>query len=664
MSANELLPWVRRAVAPQAPADKPTPLDATREINDRPEDPQRRTLIQLLGLGGLVIAFGAGGVRRLDAAELAAGAAADPWSPHVYLRIAEDGIVTIVCHRSEMGQGIRTTMPMIIADEMEADWARCRVEQAVGDPKYGSQNTDGSTSIRDFLQKYRAAGATTRTLLEAAAAKEWNVDAADVFARQHEVVHRPTGRTKSFGALLATARTVAMPAPESVRIKRPAERRWQGKWMPSIDLVPMTTGTAVYGADLTLPGMKFAAIARPPVWGGKALAVDDTEARKVPGVERIVRVPETPIPGAFLPLGGVAVIAKNTWAAFRGRDALKITWDAGPNGSHDSKTYRAALEASIRAPGKPGRTHGDVAATLAAAQRKVSAEYHVPYLAHAPMEPLAAIARVQDGKVEAWAPTQSPNDARNTIADYLKVDKAHVTVHVTLLGGAFGRKSKPDFICEAAYLARETGAPVRVQWTREDDLRHSYYHAVAAHRFEAGLGDAGKVTAWLHRSAYPAIARPSRRTWPGATPDELANGASDIPFDVPNMSVEVCPAVAHSAHRLVPERERDPSRVRHRFVRRRAGARGGQGHRGLPARTHWAGPQGRPVQGRAGAIRRHQLRSAMGGASARNGTRAPRGRVGAASAAAGARRSRAVVVAASRCTAASSRTLRWSSRSR
>ncbi len=323
MSANEFLPWVRRAVAPETPVAEPAPLDAAQGSTDRPQDLQRRTFIQLVGMGGLVIAFGPGGVRRLEAAEPAAGTAADPWSPHVYVRIAADGIVTLVCHRSEMGQGIRTTMPMIIADEMEADWAKCRVEQAVGDPKYGSQNTDGSTSIRDFLQQYREAGATTRALLEAAAAREWDVDVTDVFARQHEVVHRPTGRTKSFGALVKTARTVAMPAPASVRIKRPGERRWQGNKMPSIDLVPMTIGSAVYGADLTLPGMKFAAIARPPVWGGKALTVDDTEARKVPGVERIVRIPETPIPGAFLPLGGVAVIAKNTWAAFRGRDALQ-----------------------------------------------------------------------------------------------------------------------------------------------------------------------------------------------------------------------------------------------------------------------------------------------------------------------------------------------------
>ncbi len=543
MSANEFLPWVRRAVAPQAPAEQPASLDATLDSVDRPHELQRRTFLQLLGMGGLVVAFGPGGVRRLDAAEPLATA---PWSPHVYVRVADDGIVTIVCHRSEMGQGIRTTMPMIIADEMEADWAKCRVEQALGDPKYGSQNTDGSTSIRDFLHKYREAGATTRALLEAAAASQWNVDAAEVFARQHEVVHRPTGRTKPYGELVTTARTIAMPAPASVRIKRPDERRWQGKKMPSIDLVPMTTGTAVYGADVSLPGMKVAVIARPPVWGGKVVSVDDSEARKVPGVERIVRIPETPIPGAFFPLGGVAVIAKNTWAALRGRDALKITWDAGPNGSHDSKSYRATLEASVRAPGKPGRTNGDAAAALAAAARKVSAEYHVPYLSHAQMEPLAAVARVKDGKVEAWAPTQSPNDARNTIAEYLKVDAANVTVHVTLLGGAFGRKSKPDFICEAAFLARETGAPVRVQWSREDDLRNSYYHAVAAHRLEAALDASGKVTAWLHRSAYPSISATFAPNLAGPTPDELTNGASDVPWDVPNMSVEVCPAVAHA----------------------------------------------------------------------------------------------------------------------
>lgn len=506
-------------------------------------DTRRRAALKVLGLGGLVLAIGPGGVRRLDAATL--DDAADPWAPHVYVKVADDGIVTILCHRSEMGQGIRTTMPMIIADEMEASWANCRVEQADGEQKYGSQNTDGSTSIRDFLPRYREAGATVRALFEDAAAKAWGVNASEVRAQQHEVVHQASGRKASFASLVAAARTLPMPPKERVRIKAPAERRWQGKKITSIDLVPMTTGTAVYGADVILPGMKVAVIARPPVWGGKVLRVDEAAALRVPGVEKVVRIPESPIPGAFLPLGGVAVVAKNTWAALRGRDALKITWEPGPNGTYDSKSYKAQLQAGVLQPGKPGRRTGDVNAALAQGTRKVSANYYMPHLSHAQMEPVAAIARVADGKVEAWAPTQSPFDARNTLAQYLKVDAANVTVHVTMLGGAFGRKSKPDFVCEAAFLAREVGAPVRVQWSREDDMRHSYYHSVAAHHLEAALDSSGKVTAWLHRSAYPAIGATFAPNVPGPTPDELINGASDVPWDVPNMSIEVCPAVAH-----------------------------------------------------------------------------------------------------------------------
>lgn len=514
-----------------------------------PVDTSRRDLLKLLGLGGLAFAVGPLGARRLDAAGLAPvvpDGAADPWEAHAYIRIADDGIVTITCHRSEMGQGIRTTMPMIIADEMEADWSRVHVEQALGDEKkYGSQNTDGSTSIRDFLSKYREAGATVRALMEDAAAAQWGVAATDVRAESGAVVHAASGRRLAYGALVASARALPMPAKERVRIKAPSERKWQGKKMTSIDLVPMTTGKAVYGADVILPGMKVAVIARPPVWGGKVVNVDDSAALKVPGVERVVRIPEGPMPGAYLPVGGVAVIAKNTWAAMRGRDALKVTWNDGANASYDSARYREALLASVRQPGKAGRTNGDATAALASASRKVTAEYYVPHLSHAQMEPVAAIAKVDGGKVEAWAPTQSPQDARNTLAQFLKVDAANVTVHVTLLGGAFGRKSKPDFICEAAYLAREVGAPVRVQWTREDDLRNSYYHSVAAHRLEAALDPSGKVTAWLHRSAYPSISATFAPNVPGPGPDELTNGASDVPFDIPNMSVEACPAAAH-----------------------------------------------------------------------------------------------------------------------
>jgi isoquinoline 1-oxidoreductase beta subunit len=514
---------------------------------DTVRDPGRRRFLQLVGAGSLVIVAGPMGIRRLVDTDPRDPTAIEPWEPHVYVAVGEDGTVTLICHRSEMGQGIRTTMPMIIADEMEADWAKCRVEQADGDePKYGNQNTDGSTSIRDFLPQYRQAGATVRALFEDAAAQAWGVSPAEVTARQHEVVHTPTGRTKAFGALVAIARTLPLPGPERVRVKRPDERRWEGKRMTSIDLVPMTTGTARYGADVTLPEMRTAVIARPPVWGGKVATVDDTAALAVPGVERVVQLPGAPLPGGYLPLGGVAVVARNTWAAMRGRNALKITWDPGANADYESVAYKASLQEAVRQPGQPGRTVGDASRALAAAKRRITAEYYGPHLSHAQMEPVAAVARVVDGAVEAWAPTQSPMDARKSIARYLELDVAKVTVHVTLLGGAFGRKSKPDYVCEAAWLAREIGAPVRVQWTREDDMRHGYYHSAAAHRFEAGLDAQGRVTAWVHRSAYPAIAATFAPGVKGPAPDELTNGASDIPYDIPNMSIEVGPAVAHS----------------------------------------------------------------------------------------------------------------------
>ncbi len=537
MSGRDFLPWLGDTA--------PTP--ETVAGSAAPQNARRRDFMKLLGVGGLVLVAGPFGVRRLDAADRLFQPNAEPWEPHAYVRLGEDGIVTITCHRSEMGQGIRTTMPMIIADEMEADWAHCRVAQGDGDePKYGSQNTDGSTSVRDFLDKYREAGATVRALLEDAAAKEWGVASSEVSARNGEVVHGASGRIKKFGALVATARTIAMPSATRLHIKAPAERRWEGKEMTSIDLVPMTTGTAVYGADVILPGMKVAVIARPPVWGGTVVSVDDSAALKIPGVEKVIRVPGTPPPSAYFPLGGVAVVASNTWAAIRGREALKITWADGANGSYDSTAYKAALQGAVQKPGKAGRSSGTVAPALASASRKVTADYYVPHLSHAQMEPVVAVARVINGKVEVWAPTQSPMDARKTVAQYLKVDPANVTVHVTLLGGGFGRKSKPDFICEAAYLSREVGAPVRVQWTREDDLRNSYLHSVAAHHLEAGLDTNGKVTAWLHRSAYPAIGATFAPNVTGPEPDELTNGASDIPFDIPNMSIEACPAVAHT----------------------------------------------------------------------------------------------------------------------
>ena len=291
--------------------------------------------------------------------------------------------------------------------------------------------------------------------------------------------------------------------------------------------------------------MLTAVIARPPAVLGKVARLDDTRAKAVPGVVQVVQLPAPTAPVKFQPLGGVAVIARHTWAAMRGRAALDVAWDPGPNAGYDSPAYAEALLAAVRAPGEQVRKLGDAGAALAGAAKVVEAEYVVPHLAHAPMEPPAAVARVDGDRCEIWACTQDPQEAQESVADALKLDKAKVTVHVTFLGGGFGRKSKPDFIVEAALLARAAGAPVRVQWTREDDLRHAYYHTHSAQALAAGLDAGDNVIAWRHRLAYPSISstftpnvvRPSR--------GELNQGIVDLPLDVPNLSVETGEAHAH-----------------------------------------------------------------------------------------------------------------------
>jgi isoquinoline 1-oxidoreductase beta subunit len=291
--------------------------------------------------------------------------------------------------------------------------------------------------------------------------------------------------------------------------------------------------------------MLIAVIARPPVVGGKLVRHDASRALKVPGVKRVVLMPEPTPPYMFQPWGGVAVVATNTWAALKGRAALDLTWDHGSNQSHDSKSYRDQLLASVRAPGTAVRTLGDVDAALEKAARTVEAEYLVPHLAHLPMEPPAAIAKIADGKAELWVPTQHPQAARSEVARILGMSEDDVTIHVTLLGGGFGRKSKADFPSEAAFLAREVGLPVRVQWTRDDDVRHDYYNAVNAQWLRAGLDEQGKVVAWHHRTAFPPIASTFDPSVDQPSIDDLQQGVLDLALDVPNVRAEACKAKPH-----------------------------------------------------------------------------------------------------------------------
>jgi isoquinoline 1-oxidoreductase beta subunit len=475
--------------------------------------PGRRRWLKAAGaLTGLALTVGPSGI--VMAAEATKyGADAMPGGlvddVLVFLSIDADGTVSIVVHRSEMGQGVRTSLPMVAADELGADWAHVRVVQAdANEARYGSQDTDGSRSMRHHFAAMRHVGATARLMLETTAAARWNVPLDQVRTFNHGVVHTATNRRINFGDLAVDAAKLPVPARDQIKLRQAGTFRYIGKESTrGIDLSDIVTGNTHYGIDTRLDGMLYAVIARPPVFGGKLISVDKTAALKVPGVVQIVELKGSPPPTMFNPLGGVAVLAKNTWAAMKGREALKLEWDAGPNGSYDSANFRKTLEEAVSKPAKAVRDQGAVTDTLAASKNKFSAQYYLPHLAHATMEPPAAAARIVNGKCEVWAPVQAPQATVNTISKLLGMKPEDVTVHVTLLGGGFGRKSKPDFAAEAALLSQAMkGVPVKVTWTRDDDLQHDYLHTVSVERLEASLDDKGRPTAWLHRTAAPVQA--------------------------------------------------------------------------------------------------------------------------------------------------------------
>ncbi|MEH2509220.1 isoquinoline 1-oxidoreductase beta subunit [Nitrobacteraceae bacterium AZCC 1564] len=515
------------------------------------ENVSRRAILKSLGItAGFVLA--APIMSRPAFAAYETGAGKMPHGvvvdPRVFVAIASDGTVTIIAHRSEMGTGVRTSLPMVVAEEMEADWSRVRVQQAHGDEvKFGNQDTDGSRSTRHYLLPMRQIGASARSMLEAAAAKRWGVPATEVRAVNHEVVHSASGRRLGFGELAADAANQSVPGIEGLRLKSPKDFRYIGKGqISSVDLHDITVGKAHYGIDTRLPGMKYAVIARPPVTGGKVKSFDGADALKVSGVEKVLEVQGWPWPSKFQPLGGVAVIARNTGAAIKGRDALKIVWEDGANGKYDSVSYRSELEEASRKPGLVVRNEGDVDAALKRADKVVVGEYYLPHLAHVSMEPPVAVANVKDGKAEIWAPVQSPGGTREDVAKTLGIPEENVTVNVTLLGGGFGRKSKCDYAIEAALLSKELGAPVKVQWTREDDVRHDFLHTVSSERIEAGVDKNGKVIAWRHRSVAPSIASTFAPNVLHAAPFELGMGLIDMPFEIENIRCENPEAAART----------------------------------------------------------------------------------------------------------------------
>lgn len=527
----------------------------------------RRHFLRGMAATGALVLAARWGVALADE-EKTYGADTQPhgWvdDPNVFIQIDPDGTVTITNHRAEMGQGIRTSLVMVAADELGADWQRVRVAQAPADEeKYGNQNTDGSRSMRHWFAPMRRAAAAARTMLEKAAAQQWSVPVEECQAGVHVVTHSPSGRTLGFGELAAAASQLPVPARESLRLKPRSEWRYMGQQTgPSpqtsagrferplaIDGEDIVAGRATYGADVQLENMLYAVVARPPVYGATVARVDDRRAKDLPGVVDVLQIDGTGQPAAFNPLGGVAVVAENTWAAIKGRNALSIEWNNGPagdNASYNSSEYRQQLEEAAKSPGQVVRSNGDIEAALSGASSRIEATYYMPHLAQAPMEPPVAVARVADGKAEVWAPIQNPQAARDLVAQRLGISPDNVTVNVTLLGGGFGRKSKPDFILEAASLAQAfEGRPVRVQWTREDDLHHSYFHAVSVDRLEGGLDEEGRAVAWRHRTLSPSISSLFVADPKHKGDSEFGMGFNTMPFAIPAIRLENPEAPAH-----------------------------------------------------------------------------------------------------------------------
>jgi isoquinoline 1-oxidoreductase beta subunit len=512
---------------------------------------RRDFLKGLLGTGAFVL-----GVSLMPEQLLAASAgstAGDPFPPSekaplqpgVYLAVGTDGTIYVVAHRSEMGNGVRTSLPRIVADELDADWARVKVVQAIGSEKYGDQDTDGSHSVVSFFLPLREAGATARLMLVRAAAQKWGVPETECSTELHEVFHKASGKKLGYGELATAAAKLDVPKKEDLKLKPRSEWRYIGKGAASYDLKDLCTGKGIFGQDMHMDGMLYASIVHPPVLGSTVKAVDDAAALKVAGVKQTATIDTFKPPVLFQALGGVAVLADNTWAAFQGKKKLKIDWETSSHSSYTSDLYKKELQETARKPGKVIREIGNVDEAFSKGGKIIEAEYYAPLLAHAPMEPPAALAVYKDGKVDVWAPTQSPVGARDAVAAAVGAKKEDVTINVTLLGGAFGRKSFPDFAVEAAVLAKKTGKPVKVVWSREDDIQFDSYHSVCAMYMKAALGSDGKPAAWLQRTVFPPIGSTFTAGETYSNGDELGLGFSDLPYAIPNQRSENGPAAAH-----------------------------------------------------------------------------------------------------------------------
>jgi len=469
--------------------------------------------------GALVLGF------RLGERAMAASGTATIFNPNAWLEITTNNLVTIHVPWTELGQGVTTAVPMLLADELAADWEAIQVKLARNDPRFGGMGTGGSRSVRTSWDPVRQAGATARVMLISAAAARWDVAASSCRAEDGRVLHAESGRTATFGELVAAAAEIEAPA--EVALKSRAERTLIGRNLPRRDIRDKVLGRTRFGADQQVDGMVYATLAVSPVFGGTLVGFDDRASLKVPGVLQVVETPS-----------GVAVVATGTWAAIEGRKALQIDWDAGPDADLDSAIISARLAAAKVSTGQIMHDDGDVAAALTGARHRVDAVYELPYLSHSPIETINCTARITGDRVEVWAPIQSVSWGASVAARAAGVKPENVSLQPTYTGGGFGRRLMVDYVGQCVEIAKATGKPVQLFWTREDTTRHGFYRPASRHSLAAGFDADGQITAWQHHLAAPSISgqlNPDRMA--DGRDEGAVGGASDMDYTFANLQV-------------------------------------------------------------------------------------------------------------------------------
>ena len=484
--------------------------------------------------GGLLLGCGADEGRRAASVAAKAAPAASPpaFAPNAFVRVGTDEVVTMILPQAEMGQGIYTTLPMLVAEELEIGLDQVRVEHAPGDdrvyanPGLGFQATGGSTSTRAFYEPMRQAGAIARTMLVAAAAQSWGVDPASCRAEKGTVIHAGTGRKVTYGAV--AERAAKLPVPDKVALKNPKDFRLVGTPAKRLDTPSKVDGTALYGIDVRVPGMKIATVAASPVLGGKVAGLDEQKAMAVKGVHQVVNLGDV-----------VAVVADHMWAAKKGLAALAIRWDDGPNGKVSTADVVNELKAASQKPAVVARKEGDALSAMGKPARKIEAVYQAPFLAHAAMEPLSCTVHVRKDSCEVWAGSQVQGRARATAAEVTGLPLENVVFHNYLLGGGFGRRLEHDYVTQAVRIGKQVAGPVKVVWTREEDVQHDVYRPYYFDRIAAGLDSRGKLVTWNHRIVGISIlSRWAPPAFQNGLDGDAVDGSVQLLYDIPTILVE------------------------------------------------------------------------------------------------------------------------------